>query len=443
MTTDETANWLKAGITAARAGRRDEAQALLMQVVDVDERNEHAWLWLSGVVEGMADRRVCLENVLALNPDNELAQRGLAQLGPSEMETADQQPEAEYSGEVVVVRRERPAHSLASAVLYPERQVTEIRYSDPVPLTQAPAVTIAAESTYDDVWAREADLCAYCAHELVEADKDCPGCSRHVWTKEYRYPDPSVNIHILWVLLAGTGQMFLIQGLYHVIVEQVLVGATISGVIMVLFFVLAVGVYLRHSWAHLGAIVATAMVLLTMLIDALFLIDLSSLEKPLQGLDPAIISFLGPFVLTIGDFVQTLLLAAVALSLAYAIFGAAGDFQKRNVQRTAQLTRGLQFASDYHTTAKEFARKGLLGTAVLHWQRAVARESHHPIYLRYLGMTYAQLGFFERSLDVLQSGAQLTLDPDKQAEFHKLMAMVEQQQAANLPNAGRIRHEKL
>src|SRR5215217_7551868 len=69
---------LQQGIVAARAGNRDEARALLMQVVEADERNEHAWLWLAGVVDAPEDIRTCLQNVLDLNPANKQAQQGLA-----------------------------------------------------------------------------------------------------------------------------------------------------------------------------------------------------------------------------------------------------------------------------------------------------------------------------------------------------------------------------
>jgi tetratricopeptide (TPR) repeat protein len=68
---------LKQGIAAFRAGRKGEARQKLMLVVELDEQNEQAWLWLSGVVESNADRRVCLENVLTINPDNTAAQKGL------------------------------------------------------------------------------------------------------------------------------------------------------------------------------------------------------------------------------------------------------------------------------------------------------------------------------------------------------------------------------
>ena len=73
----QIADLLQQGIAAAKAGRKEEARRLLTQLVDIDERNEKAWLWLSGVVESTEDRQVCLENVLALNPDNQHARAGL------------------------------------------------------------------------------------------------------------------------------------------------------------------------------------------------------------------------------------------------------------------------------------------------------------------------------------------------------------------------------
>ena len=37
---------LAQAIAAARAGRHDEARATLLKVLEADERNESAWLWL-------------------------------------------------------------------------------------------------------------------------------------------------------------------------------------------------------------------------------------------------------------------------------------------------------------------------------------------------------------------------------------------------------------
>jgi len=71
---------LAEGIAALRAGRKVEARNLLTQVVEQDDRNEMAWLWLSGAVDTDEERRICLENVLAVNPQNAVARRGLDSL---------------------------------------------------------------------------------------------------------------------------------------------------------------------------------------------------------------------------------------------------------------------------------------------------------------------------------------------------------------------------
>jgi len=51
-----------------------------MRVIEQDENNASAWLWLSGVVASLDDQQICLENVLALDPHNEAALQGLQQV---------------------------------------------------------------------------------------------------------------------------------------------------------------------------------------------------------------------------------------------------------------------------------------------------------------------------------------------------------------------------
>src|SRR5258708_18002856 len=66
------------GITALKAGRKDEARRALMKAVELDEHNEEGWLWLSAVVETTEEQQICLENVIAINPNNDKARKGLA-----------------------------------------------------------------------------------------------------------------------------------------------------------------------------------------------------------------------------------------------------------------------------------------------------------------------------------------------------------------------------
>ena len=79
---------LDEGIASLRVGNKEEARQKLMQVINADERNEYAWLYLSEAVDSDEDRQICLENVLAVNPANERAE---TQLKALEEEKAGQQ----------------------------------------------------------------------------------------------------------------------------------------------------------------------------------------------------------------------------------------------------------------------------------------------------------------------------------------------------------------
>ena len=71
---------LAQGIAAARAGDKNTARRLLTQVIQDDPGSEAAWLWLSSVLDTPQGRTFCLRQVLALNPRNQTAQKGLAAL---------------------------------------------------------------------------------------------------------------------------------------------------------------------------------------------------------------------------------------------------------------------------------------------------------------------------------------------------------------------------
>jgi len=78
---------VREAIRAYRAGNKTEARTLLERATELDQNNEQAWMWLSAVVESVEDQRVCLENVLYLNPNNENAKRGLDILATQSQET--------------------------------------------------------------------------------------------------------------------------------------------------------------------------------------------------------------------------------------------------------------------------------------------------------------------------------------------------------------------
>jgi hypothetical protein len=73
-TTDEL---LRQAQALVKQGRKADARPVLERIVREDDQNEQAWLWLSAVVDTLDDQRICLENVLMLNPTNVKAQKGL------------------------------------------------------------------------------------------------------------------------------------------------------------------------------------------------------------------------------------------------------------------------------------------------------------------------------------------------------------------------------
>jgi hypothetical protein len=71
-------NKLYQAITAIKRGDKVTGRQLLVEIIKSDPRNEDAWLWMATVVEFDESCQQCLEKVLEINPDNEMAQKGLA-----------------------------------------------------------------------------------------------------------------------------------------------------------------------------------------------------------------------------------------------------------------------------------------------------------------------------------------------------------------------------
>ncbi len=85
----------RSAIEAFKAGRRADARNLLSRAVLSDPHSEQAWLWLAGAVDDPLQQRDCLERVLAINPANQAARRGLAAIAASSPVTPAEAPPPE------------------------------------------------------------------------------------------------------------------------------------------------------------------------------------------------------------------------------------------------------------------------------------------------------------------------------------------------------------
>lgn len=83
---------LQRAIVAIRAGDKETGKRLLGNVIRSRDHpdNEMAWLWMSAIMDSDEDRRSCLERVLSINPNNEVARRGLVALGQKQMKPSPQ-----------------------------------------------------------------------------------------------------------------------------------------------------------------------------------------------------------------------------------------------------------------------------------------------------------------------------------------------------------------
>lgn len=77
---DIAARLLERGRTAFLDGDTRRAHDLWRKAAMYQPYDEKIWLALLRVVENDADRRVCLENILRINPENDLATSQLAAL---------------------------------------------------------------------------------------------------------------------------------------------------------------------------------------------------------------------------------------------------------------------------------------------------------------------------------------------------------------------------
>ena len=83
VSNEEREQQIEVALKLARSGNRAEARRIVEKIIEQDDANEQAWMILAGLVDTPRDRRICLENVLEINPNNERARQALAQLKPS------------------------------------------------------------------------------------------------------------------------------------------------------------------------------------------------------------------------------------------------------------------------------------------------------------------------------------------------------------------------
>jgi hypothetical protein len=77
VSTPELEALLEQAIVHVNAGELEQGRTLLERVLEETPQNDRAWVWLSGCVEDPMQRRICLQQALKVNPENQAALDGM------------------------------------------------------------------------------------------------------------------------------------------------------------------------------------------------------------------------------------------------------------------------------------------------------------------------------------------------------------------------------
>jgi len=91
---------LQQGYVAYNNWEIDKARLLWRKAAVTDPANEDIWIALLNVTRDEEDRKVCLQNILILNPDNELAEQRLRLL-ENDTQPTDPQSDVELALQIL------------------------------------------------------------------------------------------------------------------------------------------------------------------------------------------------------------------------------------------------------------------------------------------------------------------------------------------------------
>jgi tetratricopeptide (TPR) repeat protein len=438
----QVSEWLRDGIAAAKSGRRDQARELLMGVIEVDERNEQAWLWLSGVVDTDEDRLICLENVLTLNPDNVRARAGLRwlqQRGVGVERAAEEAPEGLASvTEDPPSTREAAWNREQLSEQVPRIQSDRIREPLEAPARQS----LTSPEPYLFM---TADGCVYCGLVVDASDTRCPHCGGRLAIKQFKHEERSTVgylLHAYWILLAGINlaDFFLIgyvwanidtipsviQDALPFIVGPVVTGdATVKAFIepellvqLVRFTLLglavlggldAVGLFLRRPLAHLLGLALIALHLVV-------------------GLALFALGFLG--------YVMVAFRGLLTVLLTVFMFNTVEDFAKEERREWLEPDRHLLNDADYYTRGRAYEKRGMWAKALLHWQRAAAMRPGRDTYYAAMARAYAHLGRYEQALAQMDEALRASRKPEEWQPLREIIVEAQHRAATYAETGG-------
>lgn len=411
MTTTETL--LQQAISAARAGQRDAARTLLMQLIEVDERNEQAWLWLAGVVDDPEDMRTCLENARDLNPQNAKAIQGLAWI------------DATYGP--------RPQPAPVPVPVEPQIGPTTKLVGSSTTAPAAPSPTPAPQEIAAPTPTLEPDYpCPYCGEPTMLVQRSCRQCHNSLMIRGAPREKRSLSTTILSGLYWLNGMPSIGAALFIIVSALIelanplkrnymggmLAGASIMIVVVIALLVaipgainwlMAWGLFMRKRWAYIITAVTFILGLLATLsiFALLFATGISDLTEGMKQTAPTMRQGFSVSLSTIQIIIIMTIIGGFALIRGILIMLSYYDFFSQKV-RFAPEVSGTDSTAHYNNGV-EYKNRGMWYMATKEWEAAVKLAPRDLHYLHALGLAYAQIKEFAKARTTLDQA--LTIAP--------------------------------
>ncbi|MBI3361971.1 MAG: hypothetical protein HY023_12780, partial [Chloroflexi bacterium] len=410
---------------AVKRGDKELGAELLIRATEADPRSEQAWVWLSLAVDAPEDKLVALENVLAINPNNVPARdqarwwrQKIAGESPGAASAhADESPHLRP-----VVETQDHADAITSLTVR-ESPAPQIG----VPSAYAPAAR--AEETDDGI--DDPYQCAYCGRSTDPVDRRCPHCGRNLMMTR---PASARASGVLKTATFFVGMLFA-TGLFEIlpplIARFVSRGADVVPYQVILRYPgaeLMLGNFLNWSGS-----IATGLLVLAVARAAIMLILTVGLFARSSSLYYVtivvlILDVMWNFYRAAAGYagsasaVGDVLMALAALPM---VFAADRDFHVVRARLTVLPDTHLRGATAFYKAGHAYRKLGMWAMAVAQWRQAVGAQPREVLYYKDLGVGYAQIDRFDRSLRVLEEAArQAPGDP----EIPEIVALVRARQ---------------
>lgn len=415
MVEQQIQTFLQQGIAAARAGQKNQAYETLLQVVELDENNVQAWLWLSTVIDDPADKLVCLENVLELDPSNRHAQAGLAKLArqkdalpveaalvPPEESTSESETSPPQSPDPSPPKpvQEKESHSGRYRRLPPQQTAKPQHLQGHASLAGAllkDSFAVPAPADRDSVEDVFADkyLCPRCAAKTHPDDKKCGHCGYKLWVRKRLQEKPSVLYRLMFWGQLGGNVIYLLGMIYAI--GEVLSHSGTS----VIGFLIFLGIGAVNIGYYLFWLVALIkrwkFVYILTLIGAVFFLGAMATLTTLIAMNSTIFGTLicgGPFVVMgVGYFFMTLSMGA--------------DFAFNEYRVVLTVDTDVKTGATLMERGRRYAEQGLWAKAAVHFRRAAYQMSENVDTHLSLAVAYINLNMYDMALEPLQKAKQL------------------------------------